>query len=193
MNFLAHTLFADNDELIVVGQYCGDFVRGGNLEQFPAGIREGIRRHRRIDTFTDQHPVNLRARNFFEKPLRRFAGIITDVVYDHYLARNWSLYSDQSLENHAAFVYAALAKHKSLMPPDLQRFSEVVIQRDMLVAYREFDAVEMALGRIANRSSRFQVLATAAGITRELDEPLSACFAEFAPELIEHVASIIED
>lgn len=193
MNFLAHTLFADNDDLIVVGQYCGDFVRGGSLEQFPDGIREGIRRHRRIDSFTDQHPVNLRARNYFEKPLRRFAGIITDVVYDHYLARNWCLYSDQSLESHAAFVYAALEKHKSLMPPDLQRFSEVVIERDMLVAYREFDAVELALGRIANRSSRFQVLVTAADVTRSLDKPLSACFADFVPDLIEHVASIIED
>lgn len=193
MNFLAHSLFADTDDLIVVGQYCGDFVRGGSLEQFPAGIREGIRRHRRIDSFTDQHPVNLRARNYFEKPLRRFAGIITDVVYDHYLARNWSLYSDQPLESHAAFVYDALAKHKALMPPDLQRFSEVVIQRDMLVAYREFAAVEIALGRIASRSSRFQVLASAAEVTRSLDAPLSACFAEFAPDLIEHVASIIEN
>ena len=191
MNFLAHSLFADNDELIVVGQYCGDFVRGGNLEQFPAGIREGIRRHRAIDTYTDRHPVNLTARNYFEKPLRRFAGVITDVVYDHYLARNWSLYSDQPLANHAAFVYGALQKHKALMPPDLQRFSEVVVQRNMLEAYRDFTAVELALERIASRSSRFQVLATAAEVTRSLDEPLSRCFAEFAPDLIAHVESIV--
>lgn len=192
MNFLAHSLFADNDDLIVVGQYCGDFVRGGNLEQFPAGIREGIRRHRAIDTYTDQHPVNLKARNYFEKPLRRFAGVITDVVYDHYLARNWSLYSDQPLGDHAAFVYAALEKHNVLMPADLKRFSEVVIKRNMLEAYREFDAVELALQRIASRSSRFQVLSQAAAVTQSLDAELSACFTEFAPDLIAHVASIVE-
>ena len=192
MNFLAHSLFADNDDLIVVGQYCGDFVRGGNLEQFPDGIREGIRRHRAIDTYTDQHPVNLQARNYFQKPLRRFAGVITDVVYDHYLARNWSLYCDRPLSEHAEFVYAALEKHRALMPADLQRFSEVVVQRNMLEAYREFDAVELALQRIASRSSRFQVLSTAAAATLALDAELSDCFAAFAPDLIAHVESIVE-
>lgn len=190
MNFLAHTLFADSDELIVVGQYCGDFVRGGNLDQFPDGIREGIRRHRRIDSYTDSHPANLRARNYFEKPLRRFAGIITDVVYDHYLARNWSLYSDVPLASHAAFVYTALKNHRELMPPDLQRFSDVVVENRVLESYLEFEAVEFALQRISRRSPRFSALAAAGETTLSLDEPLATCFSEFMPDLIEYLDDV---
>lgn len=187
MNFLAHSMFAANRPEVIVGQFCGDFVRGGNLNQFPTPVREGIRLHRQIDSYTDRHPVNLEARRLFQAPYRRFAGILTDVVYDHYLARNWSEYSDQPLREHVDHVYAALLQHFEFLPLDLQRFARFLIDKDVLASYLEFDAVEIALARISRRSERFFLLEEAGDVLQALDQPLGDCFARFFPDLLSHV------
>ncbi len=183
MNFLAHSLFADSRPPVIVGQFCGDFMRGGSLEQFPEAVREGIVLHRQIDSYTDAHPVNLEARRLFQAPFRRFAGILTDVVYDHYLARNWATYSELPLREHVDQVYQALDSHFELLPLDLQRFARFVIDKDILASYLEFDAVERALSRISRRSERFLVLEEAGAVLLEHDQPLSDCFARFFPDL----------
>jgi len=180
-------MFARQLPEIIVGQFCGDFVRGGNLVAFPQPVRSGIRLHREIDAYTDRHPVNLEARRLFRTPYRRFAGILTDVVYDHYLARTWSLYSERPLREHVDEVYAALTTHFELLPPDLQRFARLLIDQDILASYLEFDAVDIALARISRRSTRFLVLQDAAPVVRVLDSELSACFARFYPDLIQHM------
>ncbi len=188
MNFLAHTLFANGDPELIVGQYCGDFVRGNRIEHFPHRVQQGIRMHRAIDQYTDAHAANLTARNAFEKPYRRFAGIITDVVYDHYLARNWRDYSDIALQDHAEIVYSALQEHDEILPSSLRRFARVVTERNMLVSYQQFEAVDVALNQISKKSTRFSVLASAAAVARDREGVLETCFQEFFPDLVRFVA-----
>ncbi len=192
MNYLAHSLFSNNDEFVLVGQYCGDFVRGSDLGHYPDGIRKGILWHRRIDSFTDQHPANLRARNYFAKPHRRFAGIITDVLYDHFLAQNWHHYSDTPLQAHVGFVHKALQQHVELMPPRLQRFSRIVVEQNALMSYLQFDSVEQVLQRISQRSHRFVPLASAGDPLREHQLALKACFDDFFPDLVSHMNTVIK-
>ncbi|MBX2883628.1 MAG: DUF479 domain-containing protein [Granulosicoccus sp.] len=187
MNFLAHSMFARQQPEIIVGQFCGDFVRGGKLEQFPEQVRAGIRLHREIDQYTDRHPVNLEARRLFKPPYRRFAGVLTDVVYDHYLARSWSEYSDRPLRDHVDDVYEALRHHFEVLPLDLQRFARMLIDQDILASYLSFDAVELALSRISRRSERFLLLEEASEVVKSLDSQLSAHFERFYPDLIIHM------
>jgi len=193
MNFLAHSLFAKQNRELIVGQFCGDFVRGASLDSFPVSIRHGIALHRKIDMYTDQHPINLKARRYFKPPQRRFASILTDVVYDHYLARNWSLYSDSDLHAHVALIHLSLEKHFELLPARLQRFARLLIDEEILLSYLEFDAVNEALERISWRSSRFEVLAQAGPEIKRLDKELSQCFAQFFPDLVAYVASLPPD
>lgn len=187
MNFLAHSMFAGRQPEVIVGQFCGDFVRGGQLEHFPLQVQDGIRLHREIDLFTDQHPVNLDARRLFSPPYRRFAGVLTDVVYDHYLARSWAMYSDRPLREHVDEVYDALRQHFELLPLDLQRFARLLIDQDILASYLSFDAVDLALLRISRRSERFFVLEDAGKVVKALDSELSGHFATFYPDLIKHM------
>lgn len=189
MNFLAHSMFAQLDQEVIVGQFCGDFVRGSQLDEYPAGIQRGIRLHRKIDSYTDTHPVNLQARNLFAPPYRRFASILTDVVYDHYLARDWSRYSDRALEEHIVLVHCALEDHFEVLPARLQRFARLLIDENLLHSYLSFDAVELALSRLSWRSERFKVLASAGAVLRREDQALSLSFAHFFPDLIHHMAS----
>lgn len=189
MNFLAHTMFAQHDPEVIVGQFLGDFIRGQSPEDYAEKIQQGITLHRRIDSYTDQHPVNLEARSCFTKPYRRFAGILTDVVYDHYLARTWATYSDITLEGHIKVVHEALEDQFETLPLDLQRFARFIIDRQVLASYRHFDAVDKALDRLARRSPRFFILAEAGQTIRDHDDQLSDCFARFYPDLIQHMAN----
>jgi len=190
MNFLAHTVFARQDPELIVGQFCGDFLRGSRLEDFAPNIQAGIIMHRKIDSFTDQHPVNLEARRHFVKPYRRYAGILTDVVYDHYLARDWSVFSEVPLDQHIRQVHQALEQHFELLPRSLQGFARYMIEHDLLASYRQFDAVDVALRRIAGRSPKFLPLAQAGPLVQSLDASLSDCFKRFYPDLQSYVSSL---
>lgn len=184
MNFLAHTLFAQGDAERIAGQFCGDFVRGADLSQYPEGIQQGIRRHRRVDAFTDQHPAVRECLDVFDPPVRRFAGIITDVVFDYLLALDWHKYSEVSLEQHVDLVHAALAEKNHLLPPDLQRFAAFLQRENVLLGNRSYKGVELTLERLSRRSPKFAPLASGAAIAAENEAQIAAAFDAFFPELL---------
>jgi len=184
VNFLAHTLFAQGDAERIAGQFCGDFVRGSDLSHFPAGIVQGIRRHRRIDAYTDQHPAVRDCLNVFEPPVRRFAGIITDVVFDHFLARDWDKYSDIPLEQHVDDVHAALNENRELLPADLQRFATFIQSENVLLGNQRYAGVEITLNRLSRRSPKFGPLAQGAAIALKNEAVIAAAFDTFFPELL---------
>lgn len=184
MNFLAHTLFAQGDSDRIVGQFCGDFVRGSDLSEFPPGIQLGIRRHRRIDAFTDRHPAVRASLTVFEPPVRRFAGIVADVVFDHYLARDWDSYSDMPLHEHVEHVHSALNENRHTLPPTLQRFATFLQRENVLLGNLDYSGVELTLQRLAARSERFSPIADGADIARREETTLLNAFNTFFPELL---------
>ncbi len=184
MNFLAHSLFAQGNSERLAGQFAGDFVRGADLSAYSPGIQLGIRMHRFIDRYTDHHPAAVEVRHLFKPPVRRFAGIVTDVVFDHYLARNWQAYSDASLPEHVAYVHASLAEHHSQLPLGLQRFAAFIEKEEVLEGNLNFSAVELTLARLSRRSKRFAPIADGAAVVLEHEAELMAAFNAFFPELL---------
>jgi len=184
VNFLAHTLFAQGDAERIAGQFCGDFIRGSDLSNYSEGIQQGIRRHRRIDAYTDQHATVKATHNLFESPVRRFAGIITDVVFDHFLAINWHDYSDVPIEQHVATVHEALNTMHDQLPADLQRFSHFLQQENILLGNLHYSGVELTLERLSRRTPRFAPMAQGAAIAKQNESVLLAAFNDFFPELV---------
>ncbi len=168
----------------MAGQFCGDFVRGSDLSAFPSGIAEGIRRHRRIDAFTDSHPAVVASHRLFKPPHRRFAGIICDVVYDYYLARDWDRYSEVPLHEHIEQVHAALNTHRADLPAGLQRFSDFLQRDGTLLGNLSFEGIEITLNRLSQRSPKFTPLADGAAIAQAHETALAAGFHTFFPELL---------
>src|SRR5690242_15960082 len=98
MNFLAHFYFTRQDEELTVGNFLADFIRGSRLELYDQRIREGIKIHRKIDSFTDEHPVVQAGRQRLRGTYHKYAMVITDVYYDHFLAVHWNTFSEMPLE-----------------------------------------------------------------------------------------------
>ena len=189
MNFLAHSALAFDDPALVAGQFAGDFVRGTDLSAFPPRVAAGIRLHRRVDAFTDAHPSVAAARTAFAPELRRHAGIIVDVVFDHLLARDWPGAGGRTLVAHARWTDAALAAHAPSLPPSLRRFAAFARRTRLLEGNARVGAVGETLERLARRSPRMRPLSLAAARAESLVAPLEAPFACLWPALADMAAS----
>ncbi len=154
MNFLAHAYLAGDSADDRVGGMMGDFVKGHLPGALPEALAAGVRLHRRIDVFADAHPAFRRSRARISAARRRYAGVIVDMYYDHFLAAHWAQFHPQPLEQFAAETYALLAERAPLLPPRLVAILPRMRGDDWLSAYRSADAVALALDRMASRLRR---------------------------------------
>jgi acyl carrier protein phosphodiesterase len=183
MNYLAHSYLAEQSRQGLLGSLLGDFVKGRLGDRFPETVRRGIVLHRAIDTFTDAHPLHLESRNRIGRKRRRYAGIIIDVCYDHFLCRSWTDYSKESLACFLARVYDVLREHQDKLPDRLRRIAPHMIADDWLGSYSELDNVGRALDGIARRIERSNPLAGALAEIEANYAMLDDDFQRFFPEL----------
>lgn len=186
MNFLAHVFLANHDPDSIVGQLCGDFVRGPVDQQYPTAIVHGIRVHRAVDSYTDKHPVNRSARRLFSTPHRRYAGIICDVAYDHFLALEWDNYCDTPLPEYAALVDEVLWQRRDVLPLNLREFIPYLKSEKILQSNTSRDHIDLTLQRISRRRASMAPLATASAPMWKNEASLKQHFDDFFPQLISH-------
>jgi len=157
------------------------------LLQYNQAVRAGILLHRAIDRFTDEHPAVRASCALISPARRRFAGILVDVFYDHFLARHWQRFSDQPLETFTQQVYTTLLPHAGTYPLRLQRILPHMTANDWLSSYAEIESVDAALHGIARRFQRYSRAAVLADGVHELNHNYAALeekFLEFFPVLL---------
>lgn len=182
MNYLAHLHLGGQRPGQLLGSLYGDFVKGRLQGQFDPEVEAAIALHRRIDVFTDRHPLVDVALGRFTQTRRRYAGIVLDVFFDHCLARDWTLYADRPLEQFTADVYHVLSRERQL-PERLARIAPHMVANDWLGSYQEFEVLEQVLRGISRRLTKPEELAGAMAELRQLYEPLSEDFSLFYPQL----------
>ncbi|HKS55851.1 MAG TPA: ACP phosphodiesterase [Steroidobacteraceae bacterium] len=194
MNWLAHVFLSEPNTGFQLGNLLADVVRGPQREGMSAEFVRGAACHKAIDAFTDAHPVVKRSRARIGSEHRRFSGVLVDVFYDHYLARNWLRYSPIALDAYTARFYAGAKPHLGDLPPDARAMLDRIISRDLLGSYVRIDGVEHALRRISTYlNSRWKKqFALDRGVDDLLahDDAFAADFTEFFPQLQAHVASL---
>ena len=206
MNYLAHLALAGTEPGAMVGAVLGEFVRGriaqghtdpGNTapghmssEQTTSGldthIHHGILLHRKIDVYTDAHEVTRVSRNRFQGRLRRYAGIVVDLTYDHFLATKWSSYSQLPLSDFITMVYQALTSNRASFSGRALRVVDGMCEHDWLGSYVHLDNVVDALKGVSSRLSRPNPLGDCEAALADAYEGLEADFDEFFPQLLQH-------
>jgi hypothetical protein len=114
MNYLAHAYLSFHQPQILVGNMISDFVKGKKQFDYPPTVQQGIRLHRNIDTFTDQHPATKKAKEFLKPAVGPYSGAFVDVVYDHFLARDKTHFSETGLQDFAKEVYTQLHANNAI-------------------------------------------------------------------------------
>ena len=183
MNYLAHLFLADDTAESRIGNMLGDFVTPETELQFSPEIRKGIALHRAVDKFTDSHPIFLRSKSRISDDFRLLKGIMIDIFYDHFLAKNWENYADQPLELFAEEVYHQFSNHFEMLPPRMQHMMPVMIRGNWLVTYREIRGIAWVLKGMSGRISRPNILHR--GI-----HSLTGKYAEFETDFVEFFAAL---
>jgi acyl carrier protein phosphodiesterase len=196
MNFLAHLYLAGPPAAPaylgqLVGQFIADSVPGRQLETYPAAVQAGIRAHRAIDTFTDQHPVVRRTTaRLREAGAGKYAGVVSDVFMDHFLARSFAEFSSEPLAAFTGRVYVELAGQQALFPAAVQRFFPHLVQHNWLLHYAETEGIARALLGLSRRASPGSGMDTATEELRRNYAAYEADFREFFPQLQAYVAAL---
>ena len=152
VNYLAHALLAGPDPDSRLGGLLGDFVKGTPASfdpRLPPGVVAGIALHRQIDRYADTHPAFQASRGRVSALRRRYAGVMINMFYDHFLALGWSRYCDQPLDEFAAETYALLADHALLLPPRLRGMLPHMREQNWLVSYACAAGIGTALDGIS--------------------------------------------
>ena len=187
MNYLAHVYLARDTGAARLGQLLGDFRRGLDVDRLPHEVRAGLAEHAEVDRFTDAHARVRRSRARFEPPLRRFAGIVVDVAFDHFLVRHWDRFSTQPLASVTSGLYRALEEHRAILPPRLAAIAPAMVRDDWLGSYGDLANVDRALRGIGARFRRETPLAAAGAEVRRRYAGLEADFLTFFPRLVAFV------
>lgn len=185
MNFLAHIYLSGDNEHISIGNFVGDGVRGNKYKLYPTEIQIGIQLHRRIDTFTDAHPLFRRCTKRLHKGYSHYSGVIVDIFFDHFLAKNWTTYSDIPLDIYIADFYNSLTKNIDLLPPRFQNLVPIMIEGNWLLSYATIDGIQIVLNGMNQRTKGRSKMNEATKELKEHYDAFESDFTLFFEELIE--------
>jgi len=193
VNYLAHLYLSDGSAESVLGSVMGDFVKGPLEGRFSDGVRGAIMLHRKVDSYTDAHPQVRVSRGRMSAARRRFAGIIVDMCYDHFLARHWAEYSSVPLADFARDTYSLLLRQEASLSTETRSAVRRMAEQDWLTSYREPEAIATALNRMSQRLKRENTLAGSVEELMSNYAGLEADFRGFFPDVISLVASTRSD
>jgi len=187
MNWLAHLFLSPPDDPAHrIGNLLPDLLSAPALTALPAEFQKGIALHRSIDAFTDRHPVVRQSIQRLPAPLRRFGGILCDMFYDHFLARDWTEYSPEPLPVFAARIYDSFDQFGTVIPPEASTGLARMRAADLLSSYQTIAGITAALHRISARLRRPVNLAASIEHLEQHYESFHADFRRFFPELQAH-------
>ncbi|MBD2294327.1 DUF479 domain-containing protein [Anabaena sphaerica FACHB-251] len=187
MNWLAHLLLSEANVEMQLGNILADIVKGTARQELNSNIQRGIQCHQIIDRFTDSHIIVQRSKQRIDANYRRFAGVIVDIFYDHFLAKNWSNYATISLDEFTSEIYRSFQAYPGEIPAIVRQVISRVAAEDWLGSYRYIDGVENSLLRISQRLYRrfhreFLLNHAISELRNHYDE-FEQDFQEFFPEL----------
>jgi acyl carrier protein phosphodiesterase len=187
MNFLAHIYLSGDNDLIKIGNFMADGVRGNDYLDFPEEIQKGIILHRAIDTFTDAHPIFRKSKHRLHEKYGHYSGVIIDILYDHFLAKNWKSYSNEPLEDYVANFYKSLEDNYHILNKKTRNLMPYMFENNWLVSYATIAGIEMILFQMDYRTKHRVNMQEAKVELKEFYAEFEEEFTSFFIELKEMV------
>lgn len=175
MNYLAHIYLSGDDELVTIGNFIADGIKGKNYMKYPPAIQTGILLHRKIDWFTDSHPIVRMSTSRLHANYSHYASVIVDILYDHFLAKNWRDYCNVPLEDYTEAFYDSLGKNYDILPIRIKKLMPYMIADNWLLSYASIEGISRVLDGM-NRRTKF-----VSGMNKAVNE-LQEYYTEFESE-----------
>lgn len=193
MNFLAHIYLSGENDLLKIGNFMADSVRGNTYQNYPESIKNGILLHRSIDTFTDFHPTYRKSKHRLHEKYGHYSGVIMDIVYDYFLAHNWEFYHPKPLAEFADDFYKLILSNQHLIPDATKSILPHMVENNWLVSYATMEGLEKILYMMDYRT-KHRVSMQEAIIELDLFySDFEAEFTSFFTELQDHCTNFIKN
>lgn len=192
MNFLAHIYLSGENTALQTGNFIADAVKGNQFEQYTPLVQKGIRLHRAIDSFTDQHPIVLQSIERLRESQKKYAPVAVDIFYDHFLAKNWLAYHKEDLYNYTQDFYARIRQEANL-PAKIQMLLPYMIKQNWLYNYRKISAIKQVFEGMSRRTKFASNLLDAPKALEENYEAFQQDFESFFPEIVSFVKQWLEN
>lgn len=181
MNYLAHAYLSFGNEYILLGNMSSDFIKGRKQYDYPSMMQKGIRLHRLIDTFTDTHEATRQSKAILKPAADAYAGAFADVVYDHFLAADKTIFPETVLQSFAESTYQVLHNHISLLPEKFGNMVPYMSKQNWLYNYCNMYGIQNSFEGIARRATYFKDSSTVFELFTKHYIPLQKCYETFMP------------
>jgi len=186
MNFLAHIYLSGDNDLIKIGNFIADGIHG-RPENFPPDVEKGIILHRHIDTYTDAHPIFRQGTKRLHAAYHHYAGVIMDIFYDHFLAKNWKEYSEIPLADYVSDFYRNLKDNHDLLTDRAKGMMPYMIQHDWLGSYATVEGIGRILAQMDHRTKYRSGMGRSVKELEEFYDEYDREFREFFADIQQHV------
>jgi len=183
MNFLAHIYLSGENELLKIGNFMADSIRGSQYLSYPKDIQKGVLLHRHIDSFTDFHPIYRKSKHRLHERYGHYSGVIMDIMYDHFLAKNWNAFSEIPLEKYAASFYELLQKEEKQLTERTKNMIPYMIAQNWLVSYASLEGLETILFQMDYRTKNRVNMPEAMKELKQFESEFESEFFAFFKEL----------
>lgn len=190
MNYLAHTYLSGNNNKLMIGNFIADSVKGNNYQHFDKEIQKGILLHRKIDEFTDNHPLTKQSGALLKPHYHRYSAIVMDIFYDHFLAVNWKKFHTEPLPEFSRRIYGILLWNYAHLPVHIKRILPFMIASNRLNSYAAIAGVEQSLNIMANHTSMPDNAEKAVQVLKNNYNQMESDFFLFFDELQEFVKNV---
>ena len=184
MNFLAHIYLSGDDEGITIGNFIADGIKGKKYQEYPPKIKKGILLHRFIDSYTDSHPTVRKSTARLHQNYGHYSGVIVDILYDHFLAKNWNSYHIQPLDKYVENFYEMLHANFEVLPTRIKRMMPYMISDNWLLSYASIQGISTILTQMNHRTKNRSKMNFAVVELEEYYTEFEEEFTSFFSELI---------
>lgn len=171
----------------MVGNFIADSVRSVEWEQFKPEVVEGIKLHHKIDFFTDNHSIVEKSKERLRPTQGKYSPVVVDILYDHFLAKDFREHSDKPLGKFAQDAYSLFKRRWEELPSGVQYMLPYMERGNWLVNYGNREGLERVFSGMSRRASFENDMKEAVSQMFENYDLFADEFNRFFPELRDYV------
>ena len=188
MNYLAHIYLSGDDDNLKIGNFISDFIQGNKYKNYSKEVQKGILLHRKIDSFTDKHLIVRKSKRRLHKRYKLYSGIIIDIIYDHFLAKNWNNFSEIPLSRYEENFLTLLENNFEILPEKLKIIFPYMKEQKWLSSYASLDGIYSTLSGVNKRTKGKSKMDLAIYDLKNLYSEFEQDFFDFFKDLQEFVS-----
>lgn len=165
--------------MLKIGNFMADGIHGQPSEDLPEDVQKGIILHRHIDTYTDNHPIFRQTTKRLHPGYHHYAGVIADIFYDHFLAKNWSSYHPLPLTQYTQAFYKLLQNNYNILTAKTKGMLPYMLREDWLANYAGIEGIATTLRNMDKRTRNDSRMAEAVNELKMYYADFEAEFTHF--------------